>query len=116
MNQTINLSYTETPTTESSVKLSIINGKIYKEYYAQRKFQSKHEIDRLIEHLVIDLNFTMNKQDSSCVEFVDSKTGNIRYVFWINNSVENYYKEYLGNVKPDTSLLTFNGTPYTYFS
>jgi len=116
MNQTIDISYAETPTTESSVKLSIINGKMYKEYYTQRKFQSKYEVDRLIEHLVINQNFTMNKQDSSCVEFVDSKTDNIRYVFWINNSVEKYYKEYLGDVKPDTSLLTFNDVPYTYFS
>ena len=116
MNQIIDLSYVETSTTESSVKLSIIDNKIYKEYYTQRKFKSQKEINILIEHLVIDLNYIMNKQDSSHVEFVDSKTGNIRYVFWTNNSVEKYYKECIGDVKPDTSLLTFNEIPYTYFS
>jgi hypothetical protein len=116
MNQIIDLSYVETPTTESGVKLSIIDGKIYKEYYTERKFKSQSEINTLIEYLVINLNFTMDKQSSSHVEFIDNKTGNIRYVFWTNNSVEKYYKECLGDVKPDTSLLKFNGESYTYFS
>ncbi len=115
MNQTVSLYYQETPTTESSVDLVVDQGKIYKRYYSKRNFNSKEEVNYLIEHLVIDLDYTMDKQTSEYAEFVDRQTGNIRYVFWVNNSVEKYYREYLTNANVDDSLLIFKATPYYYF-
>ena len=115
MNQTVSLYYNETPTTESSVDLVVDQGKIYKRYYSKRNFNSKEEVNYLIEHLVIDLNYTMDKQTSEYAEFVDRQTGNVRYVFWVNNSVEKYYREYLSDAKVDDSLLNFKATPYYYF-
>ena len=115
MNQTVSLYYNETPTTESSVDLVVDQGKIYKRYYSKRNFNSKEEVNYLIEHLVIDLDYTMDKQTSEYAEFVDRQTGNVRYVFWVNNSVEKYYREYLTSAKVDDSLLNFKATPYYYF-
>lgn len=115
MNQTVSLYYHETPKTECCVDLVVDQGKIYKRYYSKRNFNSKQEMDYLIEHLVIDLDYTMDKQTNDYVEFVDRQTGNIRFVFWLNNSVEKIHREYLGDVKADDSLLNFTATPYYYF-
>jgi hypothetical protein len=114
MNQTVSIIYNETYSTESAVDLVIENGKVWKQNYSKRAFNNKKEVDLFIEHLIIDLNYIMDKHSSDRAEFIDLQTGNIRYVIWTNNTIEKYYREYLGEIKEDESLLNFR-TTYSLF-
>jgi hypothetical protein len=114
MNQTVNIIYNETYSTESAIDLIIENGKVWKQHYSKRVFDDKKEVDLFIEHLVIDLNYIMDKHSSDRAEFIDLQTGKIRYVIWTNNTIEKYYKEYFGKIEEDNSLVGFK-TSYGLF-
>jgi hypothetical protein len=107
MNQTVSIIYNETSSTESALDLVIENGKVWKQHYSKRIFDNKNKVDLFIEHLIIDLNYIMDKHSSDRAEFIDLQTGNIRYVIWTNNTIEKYYREYLGEMKEDNSLIKF---------
>lgn len=112
MNQTVSIIYNQTFNTENLVDLIIENGKVWKQNYSKRNFNNKKEVDLFIEHLIIDLNYIMDKQLSDRAEFIDLHTGNIRYVIWTNNTIEKFYREYLGEVQVDNSLLSFSLANY----
>jgi hypothetical protein len=112
MNQTVSILFNETVNTESALDLVIENGKVWKQHYYKRVFDDKKEVDLFIEHLVIDLNYIMDKHSSDRAEFIDLQTGKIRYVIWTNNTIEKYYKEYLGEIQVDNSLLSFSLANY----
>jgi hypothetical protein len=107
MQNSVNAYYYENPTTENCVDIVVENGKIYKSYYSKRNFQSRADIDELIYHLVVKDGFVMDKSFKDRTELVDTKTGSIRYVFWTNNSVEKFYREEVGRVNVDNSLVYF---------
>jgi hypothetical protein len=107
MQNSVNAYYYENPTTENAVDVLVENGKIYKSYYSKRNFKSREEIDELIYHLVVKDGFVLDKSFKDRTEFVDTKTGSVRYVFWTNNSVEKIYREEVGRVDVDNSLVYF---------
>jgi len=107
MNQTVSIIYNETSSTESALDLVIENGKVWKQHYSKRIFDNKKEVDLFIEHIIIDLNYIMDKHSFDRAEFIDHQTGNIRYVIWTNNTIEKIYREYLGEMKEDNSLIKF---------
>ena len=107
MQNTVNAFYHETPRTENSVDVVVENGKIYKSHYSKRNFKSRAEIDELIYQLVVNEGYVMDKSFKDRTEFVDTYTGLVRYVFWTNNSVEKFYREQVGQVDVDTSLVHF---------
>jgi hypothetical protein len=107
MQNSVSAYYFETPNTENSVDVVVENGKIYKSYYSKRNFTSRNDVDELIYHLVVQEGFIMDKSFKDRTEFVDTKTGSVRYVFWTNNSVEKYYREEVGRVNVDNSLVYF---------
>lgn len=106
--QYLNAFYNETRTTENSVDIEVENGKVYKSYYSQRKFKDVQLMYELMHYLLVNENYTMDKQEKGRIELVDRKTGLIRYVFWPNISVEKYYREYIGDVSADYSLENFS--------
>lgn len=114
MNQTVSIIYNQTVNTETLVDLIIENNKVWKQHYSKRVFDNKKEVDLFIEYLVIDLNYIMDKHFSDRAEFIDLQTGKIRYVIWTDNVIEKYYREYLGEINEDNSLLGFK-TSYGLF-
>ena len=107
MQSSVNAYYYENPTIENSVDIIIENDKIYKSHYSKRIFTSRCDIEDLLHHIVVKDGFVMDKSFKDRTEFVDTKTGSIRYIFWTNNSVEKIYREEVGRVNIDNSLAYF---------
>lgn len=107
MSQSMIAYYNETAFTENAVNVIIKNNKIYKYYYSQRAFNNKYEIDELIYDLTLVKGFVLNKTDKMKTEFIDFKTGLIRYIFWPNNVVERIVEEQIGDATADNSLIEF---------
>lgn len=103
--QSFSLYYDETPFMENAVDLVIENNKIYKSYYLQQKRLSHESIEHLIHQLIVENDFIMDKEYKESREFVDSKSGSVRFIIWNDNSVEKMYKVYLGEATPDFSLV-----------
>jgi hypothetical protein len=106
--QYLDVFYDETATTGNSVFVVVENNKVYKSHYSQRKFKDAQLMYDLMHYLLVNENYTMDKQDKGRIELVDRKTGLIRYVFWPNMSVEKYYREYMGDASADYSLENFS--------
>ena len=106
--QYLNAYYNETTTTENSVDVVVESGKVYNSYYSQRKFKDVKLMYELMHDLLVNENYTMDKQEKGRIELVDRKTGHVRYVFWPDMSVEKYYREYMGDVSADYSLENFS--------
>jgi len=107
MENSINVYYKESPTTEKCIDVVVENSRIYKRYYSKRNFKSNVDINNFIYHIVVKEGFVLDKSNSDCSEFVDIKTGLIRYIFWFNNSVEKLYFEEIGNINIDDNSMFF---------
>lgn len=95
----------ETYCSEQFIDLVVENNNVFKRYYSKLNLLTRDEINSLISKITIEDNFVIDKVLKERIELVDSKTGKIRYTIWNDNSVEKYFTEYLGPVKPEGSLL-----------
>ena len=95
----------ETYCSEQFIDLVVENGRVFKRYYSKLNLLTRDEINNLISKITIEDNFIVDKVLKERIELVDSKTGKIRYTIWNDNSVEKYFMEDLGLVKPENCLL-----------
>lgn len=107
MENSINVYYKESPTFEKCIDVIVENDKIYKKYYSKRNFKSNIDIHEFIYNIIVNDGFVLDKSNADCSEFVDIKTGLIRYIFWFNNSVEKLYLEEIGNINIDENSIFF---------
>jgi len=90
---------------EQFIDLIVENGHVFKRYYSKINLLTRDEINDLISKITIQDHFIIDKALNERIELVDSKTGKIRYTIWNDNSVEKYFTENLGPVKPENYLL-----------
>lgn len=73
---------------EQTVTIENKNGSIYKKYYSSRKFNSRFEIDVLIDDLVIDHNCLLKSSSKDVTIVHDTKHPSTVYYIWSNFLVE----------------------------
>ena len=81
---------------EHFIDVLVQNGYLFKRYYSKINNMERSQIELLIDKLIIDQNFIIDKLTNEKIELIDSKTGEIRYCIWNDSTVEKYFMMNLG--------------------